>query len=61
MAPYSYVFAIVTALVVGIMLAVPSEKLHDKAKSYGGWAIIGTALIAGCVTVGKGIATNWSF
>ena len=43
------------------MLAVPSDKLHDKAKSYGGWAIIGTALIAGCVTVGKGIATNWSF
>ena len=57
-APYSYVFAV---LVVGVMLAVPSEKLHDKAKSYGGWAIIGTALIAGCVTVGKGIATNWSF
>ena len=41
-APYSYVFAVVTALVVGVMLAVPSEKLHEKAKSYGGWAILGT-------------------
>lgn len=60
-APYSYVFAIVTVLVVGIMFAIPNDKLHEKAKSYGGWAIIGTAFIAGCVTIGKGIATNWSF
>ena len=60
-APYSYVFAVVTALVVGIMLAVPSEKLHEKAKSYGGWAILGTSFIAGCVYLGKNLTSYWSF
>ena len=60
-APYSYVFAVVTALVVGVMLAVPSEKLHEKAKSYGGWAILGTSFIAGCVYLGKNLTSYWSF
>lgn len=32
-APYSYVFAVVTALVVGVMLAVPSDKLHEKQRA----------------------------
>lgn len=60
-APYSYVFAVVTALVVGVMLAVPSEKLHEKEKSYGGWAILGTSFIAGCVYLGKNLTSYWSF
>lgn len=60
-APYSYVFAVVTALVVGVMLAVPSEKLYEKAKSYGGWAILGTSFIAGCVYLGKNLTSYWSF
>ena len=60
-APYSYVFAVVTALVVGVMLAVPSDKLHEKAKSYGGWAILGTLFIAGCVYLGKNLTSYWSF
>ena len=60
-APYSYVLAVVTALVVGVMLAVPSEKLHEKAKSYGGWAILGTSFIAGCVYLGKNLTSYWSF
>lgn len=60
-APYAYVLAVVTVLVVGILFAVPSEKAHEKAKSFGPLAIIGTLLVAGCVTVGKWIAGNWSF
>ena len=60
-APYSYVFAVVTALVVGVMLAVPSDKLHEKAKSYGGWAILGTSFIAGCLYLGKNLTSYWSF
>lgn len=59
--PYSYVLAVVTALIVGIMFALPSEKAHEKAKSYGGWGIAGTLLVAGCVTIGKWIGNNWSF
>ncbi len=60
-APYSYVLAVVVALIVGIMFALPSEKAHEKAKSYGGWGIVGTILVAGCVTIGKWLANNWSF
>ncbi len=60
-APYSYVLAIVVALTVGIMFTLPSEKAHEKAKSYGGWGIVGTIVVAGCVTIGKWIANNWSF
>ena len=52
---------VVTCLVVGIMLAIPSDKAHEKAKEYGGWAIIGSILIAGCVTIGKAIGKGWSF
>ena len=59
--PYSYVLLVVTCLVVGIMLAIPSDKAHEKAKEYGGWAIIGSILIAGCVTIGKAIGKGWSF
>ena len=61
LAPYSYVLAVVVALIVGIMFALPSEKAHEKAKSYGGWGIVGTILVAGCVTIGKWLANNWSF
>lgn len=60
-APYSYVLAVITCLVVGVMFTLPSDKAHEKAKSYGGWAIIGTILIAGCVTIGKWVAGNWTF
>lgn len=61
LAPYAYVGTVVVCLIVGIMLLLPSEKAHDKAKSYGGWAIVGTMLISGCVTIGKWIAGNWTF
>lgn len=60
-APYTYALAIVVFLIVGIMFALPSEKAHEKAKSYGGWAIVGTLLMSGCVTLGKWLAGNWSF
>ena len=60
-APYAYVLAVLACLVVGIMFALPSQKAHDTAKSYGGWAIIGTILVAGCVTIGKWIGSQWSF
>lgn len=60
-APYSYVLTVVTVLLVGIMFAMPSEKAHEKAKSYGGWGIAGSLLVSGCVTIGKWIAENWSF
>ena len=61
MAPYAYVLAVVTIFIVGVMFALPSEKAHEKAKSYGGWGILGTLFVAGCVTIGKWIAANWSF
>lgn len=60
-APYSYVFAIVAACVVGILFAVPSKKAHDFATSYGLLALAGVVLIAGCVTLGKWFANHWSF
>lgn len=61
LAPYAYVLAVVAALVVGICLAVPSKKAHEFATSYGPAAIIGTILVAGCVTLGKWIGNSWSF
>ena len=60
-APYSYALAALTTLIVGIMFAMPSEKAHEKAKSYGGWGIAGTLLVAGCVTFGKWVVANWKF
>ncbi len=59
--PYAYVGAVVVCLIVGFMLVIPSDESRKKARSYGGWAILGTILIAGCVTIGKGIANNWTF
>lgn len=58
---YAYVLAIVAALIVGVMMLIPSEKCHAFALKYGGLAIVGTILIAGCVTLGKWIAGNWTF
>lgn len=59
--PYSYLLAIIAALSVGIMLALPHQKAHDFAKSYGPMAIFGTILMAGCVTLGKWLGDLWSF
>lgn len=59
--PYSYLLAIIAALSVGIMLAIPNQKAHDFAKSYGPIAIFGTVLIAGCVTLGQWLGGLWSF
>lgn len=60
-APYAYVLAIVGCLVFGICFAIPSKKAHEFASSYGPKILIGVGIIAGCVTVGKWIANQWTF
>ena len=50
--PYTYVLAIVSFLIIGVMFAVPSDESRQKAKKALPWVIIGVILIIGAVYMG---------
>lgn len=51
--PYTYVLAIVSLLVIGVMCVIPSNESRDKAKKAIPWVIVGVLLILGAVYGGK--------
>ncbi len=59
--PYGYVLAIVAALVLGVMLAVPSDKSHELAKKIAPWVVIGVILFIGATSMGKWLADQITF
>lgn len=59
--PYGYVLAIVAALVIGVMLAVPSDKSHEAAKKIAPWVIIGVILFIGATSLGTWFADQITF
>lgn len=59
--PYGYVAAIVSAAVIGIMLAVPSEKAHEKAKKIAPWVAIGLILFMSATSLGNWFADQITF
>lgn len=54
--PYAWILIVVGLVVIGIMFAIPSDKVRDKAKASAPWILIGTILVAGAVYLG-----NWIF
>lgn len=59
--PYGYIAAIVAILTIGVMLAIPSEKAHEKAKAAIPWVIIGVCFINGAIYIGTWISTQMAF
>lgn len=54
--PYAWILIVVGLAVVGIMFAIPSDKVREKAKASAPWIIIGTIIVSGAVYIG-----NWIF
>lgn len=59
--PYGYVLAIVSALVLGVMFAVPSDKSHELAKKIAPWIVIGVILFIGATSIGNWLADQITF
>lgn len=59
--PYGYVLAVVAALVIGVMLAVPSDKSHEAAKKIAPWVAIGIILFIGATSLGTWYANQITF
>lgn len=59
--PYGYVLAIVSALVLGVMFAVPSDKSHELAKKIAPWIVIGVILFIGATSMGTWLANQITF
>lgn len=54
--PYTYVLAVVSFLIIGVMFTIPSDESRQKAKKALPWVIIGVILIIGAVYMGKWLA-----
>ncbi|MDE6851255.1 MAG: hypothetical protein K2J67_02040 [Lachnospiraceae bacterium] len=59
--PYGYVLAIVSALVLGAMFALPSDKSHEAAKKIAPWVAIGVGLFLGATSLGTWLADQFIF
>ena len=59
--PYGYLLAIVSALVLGGMLAFPSDDTHKAAKKIAPWVAIGIILFMGATSLGKWYADQITF
>lgn len=54
--PYTYVLAVVSFLIIGVMFTIPSDESRQKAKKALPWVINGVILIIGAVYMGKWLA-----
>ncbi len=59
--PYGYVLAIVSALVIGAMLAIPSDKSHQLAVKILPWVAIGVIVVVGATSLGSWYADQITF
>lgn len=51
--PYVWVIAAASVLVIGIMLIIPNEQIHQKAIHALPYVLVGCAIALGAVTIGK--------
>lgn len=54
--PYAWILPMIGLAVVGIALAIPSDKTKEFAKGHWAFVILGTMLVAGAIYMG-----NWIF
>ena len=59
--PYTYVLAIVSFIVIGVMFVIPSDESRQKAKKALPWVILGVILIIGAVYMGKWLTGQFVF
>ena len=54
--PYAWILPVLGFLIIGVALAIPSEKTKEFAKGHWAFVILGTMLVAGAIYMG-----NWIF
>ena len=59
--PYAWILPIIGFAIVGIALAIPSDKTKEFAKSHWASVIIGTIIVCGCVYLGDWVFKKISF
>ncbi len=59
--PYATILAIVSFVVIGVMLIVPSDEAHQKAKNAVPWVVIGAIVLLGAVSIGNWLTGQITF
>lgn len=59
--PYAWILSIIGFAIVGIALAIPSDKTKEFAKSHWASVIVGTIIVCGCVYLGDWVFKKISF
>ena len=59
--PYAWLLPVIGLAIIGIAMAIPSDKTKEFAKGHWGAVILGTIIFAGCIYIGDWIAGKISF
>lgn len=59
--PLVVVLVIASLMIIGIMLIVPSERIHHTALKALPFVLLGSAISLGAVTLGKWVTSNITF
>lgn len=59
--PFVWILAGVSVGICGIMMAIPSQKTKEAAKSALPWVIVGVGLVLGAFIFGKEISSKFVF
>ena len=59
--PYTWILVVVALMVIGVMLIIPSEQLHQRALKALPWVIVGAMIVLGAVYIAKWITQNIAF
>lgn len=59
--PYATILSIVSFVVIGVMLIVPSDEAHQKAKKAVPWVVIGAIVLMGAVSIGTWLTDQITF
>lgn len=59
--PYAWILPIIGFAIVGVALAIPSDKTKEFAKSHCASVILGTIIVCGCVYLGDWVFKKISF
>lgn len=58
---YVYVVAIVGLIISGILMMIPSAKVHEKVSPFIPWIVLGFIIAAGAVSLGTWLKNKVSF
>ena len=59
--PYAWLLPVIGLAIIGIAMAIPSDKTKEFAKEHWATVIIGTVIFAGCIYIGEWIFGKISF